>query len=85
MTERDLRLMLRQELNHALGPIISKLKADAAYTKKRFLTINETAEYLSIGKSTVHYWVKIGKLKKHYIKGSPRFDKEEIDNELKNN
>jgi excisionase family DNA binding protein len=85
ITKSELRMLVRQEINAAIEPITKKLKADEAFKEKRYLTIKEVAEYLSIGVSTVHYWVKEGKLKKHYIKGAPRFDKYEIDQEVKGN
>jgi excisionase family DNA binding protein len=83
ITKSELRMIIRQEVNHALEPVINRIKAEDEFREKRYLTIKEVAEYLSIGISTVHHWDKEGKLKKHYIKGSPRFDKYEIDQEIK--
>lgn len=45
----------------------------------RFLTRKQTAMYLGIKVKTVDKWAANGKLKRSYIKGSPRFDREEID------
>jgi len=85
VTQSELRMMIRQEVTHALEPIVNHLKAQKKFEEKRYFTIKETAKYLGIGVSTVHYWVKIGKLRKHYIKGSPQFDKKEIDADLQGN
>jgi len=85
ITRVELRQIIRGEVTQILQPIFKRLKADEEFREKRYLTVKEVSEYLSIGVSTVHYWVKEGKLKKHYIKGSPRFDKYEIDRDLKGN
>jgi DNA-directed RNA polymerase specialized sigma24 family protein len=45
----------------------------------RWLTRQQTADYLGISVKTVDLWARIGKLKRIYIKGSPRFDREFID------
>lgn len=52
-------------------------------TNLRYLTRSQVKEYLNIGVSTVDYWARIGKLNKINYKGSPRFDKLEIDAEIK--
>lgn len=45
----------------------------------RFLTRQQAADYLGISIKTVDLWARTGKLKRSYIKGSPRFDREWID------
>lgn len=72
-------MIIRQEVTHALEPVIKRFKQQDEYEKKRYLTIKETAQYLGIGISTVHLWVKQGKLNKVYVGGAPRFDKLELD------
>lgn len=47
--------------------------------ESRYLTRKQVALYLNIGLSTVDLWSKLGKLRKIYMDGSVRFDREEID------
>jgi len=58
-------------------------RGNQEHTLIRFLTRSQTAKYLSIGKSTVDYWANIGKLKRHKLEKSVRFDRQEIDEALK--
>lgn len=44
----------------------------------RFMTINETAEYLKVSVRSIHNYFKSGVLTKIYFGDSPRVDKMEI-------
>ena len=50
---------------------------------KRFLDINELADYLGSTKGTIYVWVCHKKIPHLKIRGLLRFDKFEIDNWLK--
>ena len=64
----------RSELKSVL-----ELKHGTGSEDARYLTRTQVAKYLSIGISTVDYWCRTGKLKKHKHGKSVRFDRQEID------
>ncbi len=74
---------LRQEVKVAVKEALQEFNAEAKVVRltpaARYLTRSQTAEYLGISEKTVDLWARTGKLKRSYIKGSPRFDREWID------
>ena len=52
-------------------------------TEKKLLTKQETAELLSVNLSTIHNWVKNGKLNPKGIGGRVYFDRDEVLNSIK--
>ena len=85
-TEDDFRLIVRSEVREAIQEVLVKqlpqLQSRNEFKDTRYLTRRQVAKYLGIGLSTVDYYARCGKLKKIFIKGSPRFDKEEIDKSI---
>ena len=82
MIENQIRLILREEIQLALGSL--ELKLQGQESNSRWLTTKQTAEYLGISTASVYNWVNSGKLERHYIGNVPRFDRYKIDEILKN-
>ena len=82
MIENQIRLILREEIQLALGSL--ELKLQGQESNSRWLTTKQTAEYLGISTASVYNWVNSGKLERHYIENVPRFDRYKIDEILKN-
>ena len=47
--------------------------------RKRFLTVNEVAEYLGFSDSAIRKWVRLGVIQFRKINGGIRFDIDHID------
>lgn len=50
--------------------------------KKRWLTILEAAEYLSVHRNTMYLWAKKGKIHASKISGTIRIDRNKLDEML---
>jgi len=88
ISDEDFKDFVRTEIRQAIVEVLQQqepvIRLRSQFKEARFLTRRQVATYLGIGMSTVDYWVSIGKLKKIYINGSPRFDREEIDKSFTN-
>lgn len=80
MSITQIRIILRQELRALLEPIFATLKAKEEFHGKRFLKATEAMEFLSISKSTFYKWLREGKIKRVYINGLPRYNKQDLIN-----
>lgn len=47
--------------------------------KKRFMTIEECATYLSVNKQSIYRWIKDKKFPAHHVNGCIRVSKSELD------
>ena len=82
MIENQIRQILREEIQLALGSL--ELKLQGQESNSRWLTTKQTAKYLGISIASVYNWVDSGKLERYYLQNIPRYDKYEIDEILKN-
>lgn len=82
MIEQTIRQIMREEIHLALHSL--EIKTQVQESSSRWLTTKQTAEYLGISTATVYNWVKSGKLERYYLQDAPRYDKNEIDQILKN-
>ena len=58
---------------------IAMLEAEAAASADQLLTVDQTAQMLSVSKMTLHRWDKSGILKKVEIGGKRRYRKSDIE------
>ena len=83
INDEDFKDFVRTEIREAIEEVLMKqlpqLQSRNEFKDTRYLTRRQVSKYMGIGLSTVDYYARCGKLKKIFIKGSPRFDKEEID------
>jgi predicted DNA-binding transcriptional regulator AlpA len=68
--------IIRTEVKAILQEIGQIAKMD------KYLTINDTCNYLSISRSTLDQWTKQGYLTKRYVNNNPRYKKSEIDSRI---
>lgn len=47
--------------------------------EKRFLSVTEVAEYLSLSQSAIRKWIRTGQIPFSRINGAIRFDREKIE------
>ncbi len=81
--EETLRDMIREEIAPLHAILISWSKPESGSKENRYFTRKQAAAYLSIALSTLDLWVRLGKLKKHSLGKSIRFDRSEIDEAIK--
>lgn len=77
VTSEDLKTFAQDILLGAKS--IAMLEAEAAASADQLLTVDQTAQMLSVSKMTLHRWDKSGILKKVEIGGKRRYRKSDIE------
>lgn len=75
----DLVKVVKMAVKEAMIEFDQQNRREAIPPGVRYLTRQQTADYVSASVKTVDLWARTGKLRRIYIKGSPRFDREFID------
>lgn len=75
----DLVKVVKMAVREVIQEFDQEKRREAIPPGSRWLTRQQTANYIGISVKTVDLWARTGKLKRNYIKGSPRFDRELID------
>ena len=78
----ELKNFIDQRLKEQEDKIVQLIKT--IKNEERYLSRARVAVYLDIGLSCVDTWARSGKLEKLFNDGSVRFDKEAIDDKLRN-
>jgi len=78
--EIEFRELIRQAVQSALEEKIDDLRSALLETNSMYMTRRDVSQELRIGMSTVDYWVRAGRLRKHKLgKGAVRFLREEVE------
>ncbi len=77
VSSKDLKTFAQDILLGAKS--IAMLEAEAAASADQLLTVDQTAQMLSVSKMTLHRWDKSGILKKVEIGGKRRYRKSDIE------
>jgi len=79
ITAKHLVLVDLNDLRKANKELIDQvLESIKPKDEERYITRKQAAVFLSVSLSTIDHWSRIGKIKKEDLKGSVRFDKEDL-------
>lgn len=85
LTKNELKALISDELSESkremteLRKEIKELKDQLHSKSKELLTIKDLELLFSVGRSTIHNWVKEGKLIKYKIGGRAEFKKADVE------